>query len=124
MRQFVAIFLSIGALVVCGQTPSDSPETTANKRIELAKEELEKVTELVQAGALPRLRIEQAQQNLEDAQDEAILERTLYGDLQVSNVTDQAMDEMVAAAQRRVERQQIQLEQAQKLVADGIAPQA
>ena len=124
MRQFVAIFLSIGALAVFGQTPADSSETTANKRIELAKQELEKITGLVQAGVLPRLQLEQAQRNLDDAQDEAVLERTLYGDLPVSSVSDQLVDEMVAAAQRRVERQQIQLEQAQKLVAGGIASQS
>jgi hypothetical protein len=122
MRQFVAIFLSVGALAVFGQTPADPPETTANKRIELAKEELGRIDQLVQAGALPRVRLEEAQQNLEDAQDDAILERTLYGDLQVDNVSDQLMDEMIAAAQRRVERQQVQVEHAKKLVADGIAP--
>jgi hypothetical protein len=124
MRQFVAIFLSIGALATFGQTPVDSNETIANKRIELAREDVRKMNELVQVGALPRVRLEEAQQNLEDAQDEAILDRTLYGDLQVANINDQVMDEMVAAAQRRVERQQAALEQAKKLVAAGIAPQS
>src|SRR4029077_11588147 len=124
MRQFVAIFLSIGALAVFGQTPAASPETTANKRIDLAKEELGRVEQLVQAGALPRIRLEEAQQNVEDAQDEAVLDRTLYGDLPVDQVNDQLTDEMVAAAQRRVERGQLQLQQAQKLVTDGIAAQS
>ena len=124
MRQFAAIFLSIGALAVFGQTPAASPETTANKRIDLAKEELGRVEQLVQAGALPRIRLEEAQQNVEDAQDDAVLDRTLYGDLPVDQVNDQLTDEMVAAAQRRVERGQLQLQQAQKLVTDGIAAQA
>jgi hypothetical protein len=124
MRQFVAIFLSIGALAVFGQTPVAPPETTANKRIDLAKDELGRVEQLVQAGALPRIRLEEAQQNVEDAQDEAVLDRTLYGDLPVDRVNDQLMDEMVTAAQRRVERGQIQLQQAERLVADGIAAQS
>jgi hypothetical protein len=124
MRQFVALFLSVGALTVFGQTPVDPPETTANKRIELAKQELQKITELVQAGALPRLRLDQAQREVDDAQDDAILERTLYGDLTVENFSYQLTDEMIAAAQRRVERQQARLDQARRLVADGIAPQA
>jgi len=122
MRQFVAMFLSIGALAIFGQTPEATPEATANKQINLASQELQKITGLVQAGALPRVDLEKAQQDLEDAQDEAILERTLYGDLAVSNLTDQLADEMIAAAQRRVERQQIQVDHARKLVADGIAP--
>ena len=121
MRQFVFLFLSFGALTAFGQTPPDSTETIANKRIDLAKEELGRINELVQSGALPRIRLQEAQQNLEDAQDEAILDRTLFGDLQVANINDQVIDEMVAAAQRRVQRQQTQLEQAKKLVADGIS---
>jgi len=116
------MFLSIGALAIFGQTPEATPEATANKQINLASQELQKITGLVQAGALPRVDLEKAQQDLEDAQDEAILERTLYGDLAVSNLTDQLADEMIAAAQRRVERQQIQVDHARKLVADGIAP--
>lgn len=124
MRQFVALFLSIGALAASGQTLPDSSETIANKGIDLAKQELARIDQLVQIGALPRVRLEEAQRNLEDAQDEAILERTLYGDLQVTNINDQVTDEMVAAAQRRVERQIVNLQQAQKLVTDGIAAQS
>ena len=124
MRQLVAIFLSFGAFAVFGQTPADTVESPANKRIELAQQELQKVTELVEAGALPRARLEQAQQDLADAQDDAILERTLYGELPIQDLTDKLMDEMVAAAQRRVERQQARLEEAQRLVANGIAPQS
>ncbi len=124
MRQFVALFLSVGALAIFGQTPTDNPETIANKQIDLANQELQRVTDLVQTGALPRVRLEQAQQNVEDAKDEAILERTLYGDLQVDKVNDQMLDDMIAAAQRRLERQQIKLEEAKKLVSSGIAPQS
>ncbi len=120
----MTVVLSLGALAAFGQTSPDPPEPTANKRIELAKQELQKVTELVQAGALPRLRLDQAQRDLDDAQDDAILERTLYGDLAVENASDQLMDEMIRAAQRRVERQQARLDQARKLVAGGIAPQS
>jgi hypothetical protein len=122
MRQFVALFLSVGALAIFGQSPANTPETIVNKQIDLANQELQRVIGLVQMGALPSIRLEEAQQNLEDAKDEAILERTLYGDLQVDKVNDQLMDEMVAAAQRRLERQQNKIEEAKKLVVSGIAP--
>jgi len=134
MRQFVVLFLSLGALAVFAQTTPDSSEKVANdriasdnianKKIELAKDELARMIELVTVGTLPRVRLEEAQHNLEDAQDDAILDRTLFGDIQVANINDQVLDEMIAAAQRRVERQQMLLEQAQKLVADGIAPRS
>ena len=124
MRQFVVLFLSLGALAVYGQNPADKPETTANKRIELAKQELDRVTDLVDSGALPRLRLEQAQQDLEDVQDEAVLDRTLFSDVpEGGSISDQDSDEMIAAAQRRVERQQARLDQAAKLVNQGLEAQ-
>ena len=124
MRQLVALILSLGALACFAQTPADPPQTTANKRLELAKQEQQKVSSLVLAGALPRIRLEQAELDVADAQDDLILERTLYGDLPVKDASDLVLDEMVAAAQRRVERQLVRVNQARKLVADGIASQS
>jgi hypothetical protein len=125
MRQLLlGVFLSLGALAIFGQTAADSPETTVNKRIQLAQQELQKITQLIEAGALPKLRLEQAEQEVADAQDEAVLSRTLYGELPVEELTDQLMDDMVAAAQRRVERQQARVDAMQKLVAEGIAAQS
>lgn len=124
MRQFLGIFLSVGALAVYGQNPADHPQTTENKRIELAEQELQRVTELVDAGALPRLRLEQAQRDLEDVQDEAVLDRTLFSDVPAAGtISDKDVDEMIAAAQRRVERQQARLDQAAKLVNQGLEAQ-
>jgi hypothetical protein len=116
--------LSLGALACFAQTPADPSQTTANKRLELAKQEQEKIAGLVQVGALPRIRLEQSELDVADAQDDLILERTLYGDLAVKDASDLVLDEMVAAAQRRVERQLVRVSQARKLVADGIASQA
>lgn len=124
MRQLVTLILSLGALACFAQTPANPPQTTANKRLELAKQEQEKVASLVQAGALPRIRLEQSELDVADAQDDVILERTLYGDLPVKDASDLVLDEMVAAAQRRVERQIVRVNQARKLVADGIASQS
>ena len=121
MRQLLVVFLSLGALAASAETiPADSPQSIANKRIELAQDELKKIAELVQIGALPKLRLEQAQQDLADVQDDAILARALYGELPVEDLTDQVIEDMVAAAERRVERQQARVEAAQKLVDEGI----
>ena len=73
------------------------------------------------AGALPRVRLEDAEQNLADVQDDVILSRTLYGEIPIQNLNQQMADEMVAAAQRRVERELVKLAHAVKLVNDGIA---
>jgi len=124
MRQLSFILLCFGALAAFGQTPADTPEASANKRVELAKLELDKVTALVQDGALPRNRQEQAELDVADAQDDAILAHTLYGEMPLKDVTDKLLEEMVAAAQRRVERQQVRVDLARKLVADGVAAQS
>lgn len=121
MRQLPVVLLCLGALALFGQSPAASPEANANKRIELARKELERVNALVEMGALPRLRVQQAQQNLDDAQDDAILARTLYGNLQPKDFNAQLAGEMVAAAERQVERQQARVEQARKLVDEGLA---
>ncbi len=120
MRQLLVVFLSLGSLAAFGETVADSPQAIVNKRIQLAQEEIQKITQLVQAGALPKLRLEQAEQDLADVQDDAILERTLYGELPVEDVTDKLIEDMVAAAQRRLERQQARLDATKKLVDEGI----
>jgi hypothetical protein len=120
MRQLLVVVLSLGSLAAFGETVADSPQAIVNKRIQLAQDEIQKIAQLVQAGALPKLRLEQAEQDLADVQDDAILERTLYGELPVEDLTDKLIEDMVAAAQRRVERQQARLDAMKKLVDEGI----
>lgn len=135
MRQ-IGVCLLICASVSFGQTPvaappastASAPATAAadqnsKHEIEQAEQELRKISELVQAGALPRARMLDAERKVADAQDEAILRRTLYGDLSLEALTEQQADEMVAAAQRRVDRQRQKLEAAKDLVADGVTAQ-
>lgn len=89
-------------------------------QLQLAQQQLQRVETLVNSGALPKIRVEQAQRDLDDAHDDLILQQTLYGNVPVQSLTEQAASEMVAAAQRRVDRQQARLEDAKKLVDDGI----
>src|SRR5437016_9705156 len=119
MRQLLVLVLSVGALAAFGQTPAQSLEAIANKRVEQARQELQKITQLVEAGAVARVRLDQAQQDLEDAQDELVLARTLYGDPLSKDLNSQLAEQMIAAAQRRVDRQQQRLDQARKLIDAG-----
>jgi hypothetical protein len=131
MRQFLTFVLSLGALVVpsglTAQTPDGAPsaaEIRAQKGVELAQIELQRIKNLVEAGALPRIRVEQADADLADAQDEAILERTLYGAFPAKGAGEDTSAEMIAAAQRRVDRQQARLDRAREIVAAGVAAQS
>jgi hypothetical protein len=124
MRQLCVIIFLIVAPAVFSQTPSETVQNIADKRIELAKQELQRISDLVAGGALPRVRLDQAQQDVADAEDDAVLAHTLYGELPAQNLTEQMADDMVAAAQRRVERQQLKIQQALKLVDGGITARA
>lgn len=125
MRQLLSLWLSLGVLVLLVRTSARAADAPpVDQGMELAKKELARVTDLVAAGALPRVRIEEAEANLEDAKDEVILAHDLYGDLPEAGATAEASAEMVAAAQRRVDRQQARLDAAQKIVAAGVAAQS
>src|ERR1700722_18462081 len=121
MRQLLTPLLSLGALVFFAGTPAQPAESPVDKGIELAQQELARVVDLVAAGALPRNRVQQAQANVEDAKDEVVLAHDLYGDLPENGAAEEASAEMIAAAQRRVDRQQARLDEARKIVAAGVA---
>jgi hypothetical protein len=129
MRQILTLSLSFGALVLATHLAAQPVETglnvneaaSSNKSVELAKVEMQRITDLVAAGALPRVRLQQAEENLADAQDEAVLERTLYGNLPPKGAAGEVSDEMIAAAQRRVDRQQARVEHAREIVSAGVA---
>jgi hypothetical protein len=129
MRQILTLLLSAAALVSFANLRAQPVENVvnvneaaaSNKSVALAKLELQRITDLVAAGALPRVRVQQAETDLADAEDEAILERTLFGNLPAQGAGPEASKEMIAAAQRRVDRQQARLERAREIVAAGVA---
>jgi hypothetical protein len=127
MRQAFGIFLLlISAIAIYGENTVTSVPTPAFKSAEQADfedaiQELENTSKLVQSGALPRTRLEDAAAKLADAEDALTLRRTLYGMLSVQDLTPEQTEEMVSAAQRRLDRQKARLAQARKLVDDGVA---
>jgi hypothetical protein len=57
-----------------------------------------------------------------DRQDQAILERTLYGPMRLEDFDERQAEEMVGAATRIVARRRKRLERQQRLVEEGVAP--
>ncbi|MBM3744240.1 MAG: hypothetical protein FJW34_00410 [Acidobacteria bacterium] len=111
------ILLALVAVLAGGllaQTPPPTPAEMLRGREDAAR-----VGALVEAGALPRASLEQARREREDAEDLRVLERTLYGDLPIEELTEQQAEEMLAAATRRVERRQARVDQAKRLVEEG-----
>jgi hypothetical protein len=102
-------------LLVCAglalAQPGDDPQVAA------AQAELAKVQTLVDAGALPRARLAKAEDALADARDEAFLRKTAYG----QDLAPDQVDDMLAAAGRRLERRQKALDDARRLVEARVA---
>jgi len=125
MRQLVSLLLSCGAAILLlgipAQPAEPALETAADRQTQLAELELARVKELVELGALPRARVQDAEAKVEDAKDEAILAHDMYGDLPDKSAGKATAAEMVAAAQRRLDRQKARVEQAQKIVDAGVA---
>lgn len=78
--------------------------------------------ELAAIGAVSRARLVQAEDKLADAQDEDTLARLLYGRVGVEELTETQAKEVIAAAQRRVDRIAKQYESQRGLVEQGVVP--
>jgi hypothetical protein len=117
MRFFSGLMFVVCAACACAQgvsVPNYDPPEVAR-----AKAAIEKLKSLVDAGAVPRVQLEKAESALADAEDEALLRKTLYG----ADLTDEESDAMMAAANRRFERRKKVVDEVRKLVEDGVTSQ-
>jgi hypothetical protein len=96
---------------------ADSPALTR------ARQELERLRSLVETGLLAPAKLVEARIAVDDAADEAVIDRTLYGHIQLEDLNERQTAEMVEAAQRRLDRQLQQSAHARQLIAEfGAAP--
>ncbi len=116
MRLVLSFALLVCANTAPAQTSPDPPELAR------AKAELARVESLVEAGGVPRNRLEQARQAVREAEDQAILRRTLYGSLKVEDLTEPLNKEMLESAHRLFDLQQQRVNDARKLVDQGVLP--
>jgi|HubBroStandDraft_1064217.scaffolds.fasta_scaffold01085_10 hypothetical protein len=113
------LLLTVGSVLLAGQAlpPANPAPQSEDPDVLRARLNIQRLRALVEAGALPRVQLEQAEDALGDAQDMAVLRRTMYG----QDITEQQANEMVAAAQRRLDRRQKQLDRVRGLIESGIA---
>jgi hypothetical protein len=81
-----------------------------------ARIKVDRVRIMVDSGTLPKIKLDEAEAELEDTMDEAVLTRALYG----RDLTVQQAGETVAAAKRRVDRRKKILGEQKKLVDMGV----
>ena len=104
---------------LCAQSPADLKAEVGARRIEVARRQLERVKALVDIGGEARIRLEAAERDLEDTKDQVILDSAvppLFAD-----ETGPSDDAIVAAAQRRLDRQKAWVEKIRVLTETGIA---
>jgi hypothetical protein len=81
-----------------------------------AKSDLDRIRQLVDAGALPRLRLEKAQEDVDDALDMSILKKNIYS----KDILPEQADQMAQVAERMVLRRQRAMLRMQELVKSGV----
>jgi hypothetical protein len=126
--RFLLLLTVCSVLLRAGQqSPVTDPQPSASGPVSASQPEdpdvlrarlnIQRLRALVDAGALPRVQLEQAEDALGDAQDLAVLRRTMYG----QDITEEQANAMVAAAQRRLDRRQKQFDRVRGLIDSGIA---
>jgi hypothetical protein len=111
-----------GAQSGAGADRADAPTASAlsSALVDRAHDEVTRIKALVEQGTLPKSLLEEAEAKLDDARDQEILSETLYGPARLQDMTQQQAADMVAAAQRRVDRQSRIVTERQKLLDEGI----
>ena len=104
--------------LLCQVGPPLGQDATS-QRIALSVQEVERIRALVERGVEAPIRLVQAEQDLADVQDRAILDRMRYTDSADANA--QHDGDMVAAAERRVNREKERIEQRKQLIVGGLA---
>jgi multidrug resistance efflux pump len=94
--------------------------TLAHSRLQRAQQELDRVKQLIAQGTLPKSRLAQAQLQLDDVGDEVTLAETLYSSIPVADFTTDQAKQMLEAAQRRVDRESVIVEDRRKLLDTGV----
>jgi len=119
MQKPRTVLFALCSLPLLAQTPAATSGDPLKKEANLASDEVRRVSGLVESGALPNVRLKEAIDKLNDAQDDMVLRRTLY--MPAESMTEEQSTEMLAAAQRLFDRQKARIAVMQELVDKGIA---
>src|SRR5579863_5067803 len=110
MHSKLALLCLVSAVTLCGQTPGDRELSRALTNLDVLRSQVE-------AGVIPRARLDEAEETLADARDAELLSRTLYG----RDLTEEQAGEMEAAALRRLNRRRAAVDKLLPLVKSGVA---
>jgi hypothetical protein len=102
------------------EAPGNPSQAAADPLVLLALRNIDRIQSLVDQGALPKKRLDQALRELDDARDQVTLNRDLYGVSRLQDLRLEDAAEMVTAAERRVERHRLAVDERNQLVQAGV----
>ncbi|MGA2739017.1 MAG: hypothetical protein ABSG65_16385 [Bryobacteraceae bacterium] len=111
------LLITFGAVLLAAQPVPSADSQAEDADVLRARLNIERLRVMVEAGAIPRVQLEQAEDALGDARDLSVLRRTMYG----QDITEEQASAMVDAAQRRLDRRQEKLDRVRGLIDSGIA---
>jgi hypothetical protein len=116
----IAAFADEPTPAVTGPTVAELRPDPNDPGVVRAKSDLDNIRNLVAHGGLPYLRLERAREDLQDAEDLAILRAHLYG----KDLLPEQAEQLVSIAQRMVTRRQKSFARTQQLVDSGVISRA
>ena len=121
----VLVATVLGAQAARGsETPLPASGELSNETVDRANVNVARVQILVGEGSLPQSSLDEAEARLADVNDEAVLKETLYSSTKVADLTADQQAKMLAAAQRRLDRQTEIVSRRQRLLEMGIIAKA
>jgi hypothetical protein len=119
------VVAELGAQAARGsELPLSASSELSNESVERAMTEMARIETLVGNGSLPQSSLDDAKARLADVKDEAMLGDTLFGAAKLSDLTTEQQDQMVAAAQRRLDTQTRLVSERQRFLEMGIIAKA
>jgi hypothetical protein len=120
MKYFCTLLVVASGLTPLIAFAADS--SLLNQSLKDARQQMERVREEVASGLVAPTKLAEAQTALDDAMDGEVLDQTLYGHVEIQDLTEAQSNQMMGAAQRRVDRAQAEVDRGRALIAEGVAP--
>lgn len=115
-----AIFTRPPALRAADTSGPEARDPFSAALVQRAEDDLARTRALVDDGTLPKAQLDSAEQKLADVRDQATLMETLYGQTRLQDMTEEQASAMLAAAQRRVDREAVLVSERRKLLDAGV----
>jgi hypothetical protein len=122
---YILVATVLGAQAARGsETPLAPSSELSTESVDRARGDVARIQTLVGEGSLPKSSLDEAELRLADVNDEAVLKETLFSTTRLADLSADQKASLLAAAQRRLDRQTAIVSERQRLLAMGIISKA